>query len=56
MGQHQKWTLRQSLSHVYDLSFSYISAIFLPFFFFSSPGQTVTAVIIPAGIFDLRGE
>ncbi len=26
------------LSHVYDLSFSYISAIFLPFFFFSSPG------------------
>ncbi len=27
-----------NLSHVYDLSFSYISAIFLPFFFFSSPG------------------
>ncbi len=34
MGQHLKLTLKQSLSHVYDLSFSYISAIFLPFFFF----------------------
>ncbi len=33
-----KLTLKQSLSHVYDLAFSYISAIFLPFFFFSSPG------------------
>ncbi len=42
MGQHLKWTLKLSLSHVYDHSFSYISAIFLPFFFFPSPGKTVT--------------
>ncbi len=34
MGQHLKLTLKLYLSHVYDLSFSYISAIFLPFFFF----------------------
>ncbi len=45
MGQHQKWTLKQSLSHVYDLSFSYISAIFLPFFFFPHLVKLLRSVV-----------